>query len=59
MRQKWCGVKKNVHKVLVGKLERNHLEAWGEDRITLKCTLTEEGGEGVDWINLSQDRQKW
>jgi phenylpropionate dioxygenase-like ring-hydroxylating dioxygenase large terminal subunit len=38
---KWsCGVKKNVHKVLVGRLERNHLEAWGEDgRIALKCIL--------------------
>jgi hypothetical protein len=52
-------VKKNVHKVLVGKLERNHLEVCGEDgRITLKYILTEEGGEGVDWINLPLDRQK-
>jgi hypothetical protein len=53
-------MKRNAHKVLVRKPKRNHLEDLGIDgRITLKWILHKKGCEGVDWINLAQDKEKW
>jgi hypothetical protein len=54
------GEMRNAYKVLVGKPEgkrirKTHVE-W-EDNIVID--LRETGWEGVDWINLDQDRDKW
>jgi len=41
--------------------ERDHLENLNiEGRITLKFVLKKEmRWEGVEWINLAEDREKW
>jgi hypothetical protein len=55
------GEGRNVYRVLVGKPEgKRPLERprrrW-EDGI--KMDLTEIGWEGVEWIHLAQDRDRW
>jgi hypothetical protein len=54
------GAKGGTYSVWVGKLEgRNHLEDLGIDgRIILKC-IFENWDEGLDWIDLVQDRDRW
>jgi len=39
--------------------ERNHLEDPDVDGWSLKMCLQEEGCEGMDWIDLAQDRDRW
>jgi hypothetical protein len=55
------GEERKVYKVLVGKPEgkrplRRPRRSW-EDRI--RMDLREIGLRGVDWIRLSQDRDRW
>jgi hypothetical protein len=55
------GEKRNVYSVLVGKSERKRplgrpRRRW-EDNI--KMDLREIGWSGMDWINLTQDRDQW
>jgi hypothetical protein len=55
------GEERKVYKLLVGKLERKRplgrpRHKW-EDRI--RMDLREIGLEGVDWIRLAQDRDRW
>ena len=41
-------------------IERSHLEDIGIDgRIILKWIFRNWDGEGVDWIDLAWDRNKW
>jgi hypothetical protein len=43
-----------------GKLkERVHLKDLSIDTTILKMDLNKMGKDGVDWINLAQDRDKW
>jgi len=40
--------------------KRKHLEKLGVNwRIISKCILSKGDEEGMDWIDLVQDRQKW
>jgi hypothetical protein len=39
--------------------ERDHLEDLGVDGSKYKLVLKDRGWEGVDWIRLAQDRNKW
>jgi hypothetical protein len=55
------GEGRDVHRVLVGKLERKRplgrpRRRW-EDNI--KMDLQEVGCGGMDWIELAQDRDRW
>jgi hypothetical protein len=55
------GEERKVYKVLVGKPEGKRppgrpRRRW-EDRI--RMDLRETGLEGVDWIRLAQDRDRW
>jgi hypothetical protein len=55
------GEERKVYKVLVGKPEGNRplgkqRSRW-EDRV--RIDLREIGLEGVDWIRLAQDRDRW
>jgi len=46
----WCGFPRG----------RDHLKDLGVDgRIILECILKNVVSEGVDWIDLLQDRDKW
>ena len=50
-----------MYRVLVGKPERKR--PWGRPRRrwedNIKMDLQEVGYEGVDWIELAQDRDRW
>jgi hypothetical protein len=55
------GERRGIYRVLVGKLEGKRLlgrprRRW-EDNI--KMDLQELGCEGMDWIKLVQDRDRW
>jgi hypothetical protein len=55
------GERRNAHRILVGKPERKRpLESprsrWVEN---IKMDLREIGGGGMDWIELTQDRDQW
>jgi hypothetical protein len=54
------GKRRGAYGVLVGNLrEGDHMEESGiNGRILLKWDLREVGW-GVDWIDLSQDRDRW
>jgi hypothetical protein len=57
------GEEKKVYKVLVGKPEGKRplgrpRSRW-EDGIRLDLIVREIGLRGVDWIRLSQDRDRW
>jgi hypothetical protein len=39
--------------------ERNHLEDPGVDGMILRMGLQQVGCEGMDWIELAQDRERW
>jgi hypothetical protein len=50
------GEMRNAIKILVGKLRRIPRRSW-EDNI--RMDLREIGWEGVDLMNLAQDRDRW
>jgi hypothetical protein len=55
------GEKRDAYKVLVGKLERKRplgrpRRRWVDN---IKMDLREVGWDGVDWIDLAQDRDRW
>jgi hypothetical protein len=55
------GEERNAYKVLVGKLEGKTLlgrpkHRWKDN---IQTDLQEMGWEGVDWINLAENREKW
>jgi hypothetical protein len=55
------GPKRNVHRLLVGKSERNRplgkpRRRWIDN---IKMDLLEIGLSVVDWIDLAQDRYRW
>jgi hypothetical protein len=55
------GEKKNAYRILVGKPEGKRLlertRRWWMDNI--KMVLREIGWDGMDWIDLVQDRDQW
>jgi hypothetical protein len=53
----WHAWERKVYKVLVGKPEGRRPRRRWEDGI--RMDLKEIGLEGVDWIRLAQDRDRW
>jgi hypothetical protein len=55
------GEKRNVHKILVGKPEGKRPLAISRGRCVdnIKMDLREIGWDGVDWIDMAQDRDQW
>jgi hypothetical protein len=55
------GESRGVHRVLVGKPKGNR--TYGKPRHrwedNIKMDLLEVGCEGMDWINVAQDRDRW
>jgi hypothetical protein len=53
--------RRGAYRVLVGRPDgKRPLEDLGVDgRIILKWILKEVGWEGVDWIDMAQDRDRW
>jgi hypothetical protein len=51
------GDERKVYKVLMGKPEGNR--PLGRPRRRIRMDLREIGLEGVDWIRLAQDRDRW
>jgi hypothetical protein len=65
MRWAWhvarVGDKNKVYRILVEKLERERplgrsRRRWVDN---IKMDLREIGGDGMDWIDLAQDRNQW
>ena len=56
-----CRERRGVYRVLAGNLrERDHLEDPGLDgRIIIKMDLQKVGCGGMDWVELTQDRDRW
>jgi hypothetical protein len=55
------GVKRNAHRILVGKSEGKGpigrpRRRWVD---SIKMDLGDTGWGGMDWIDLAQDRDKW
>jgi hypothetical protein len=55
------GEKRNAHRILVGKPEGKrslgrHRRRWVDN---IKMDLREIGWDGMDWIDLAQDRDQW
>jgi hypothetical protein len=55
------GPKRNANRILVGKPEgkrplRRRGHRWVDN---IKVDLREMGWDGVDWIDLAQDRDQW
>jgi len=55
------GESRCVHRVLVGKTEEKRplgrsRHRWEDN---MKADLQEVGFEGMDWINVAQDRNRW
>jgi hypothetical protein len=66
-RMKWAGhvarmgPKRNTYKILVGKPEgkrplKRPRRRWVDN---IKMDLREIGWDGMDWIDLAQDREQW
>jgi hypothetical protein len=55
------GEMKNAYKILVGKPEGNRLRGRPGRRweYNIRMDLREIGWEGVDWIHLAHDRDRW
>jgi hypothetical protein len=51
------GEKRNVYRLLVGKPEG--LRPLGRPRRKCVDNFVEGGKDGVDWIGLTEDRDKW
>jgi len=67
IRMRWAGhvarvgERKDAYRVLVGKLERKRplgrpRRSWDDN---IKMHLQEVGCRGMDWIELTQDRDRW
>jgi hypothetical protein len=67
MRMRWArhvariGAKRNAYRVLVGKTEGNRplgrpRRRWVDN---IKIDLKGTGWDGIDWIDLAQDRDQW
>jgi len=55
------GERRGVYRVLVGNPEGKrplgrHRRRWDDN---IKMDLQEVGGEGMDWIELAEDRDRW
>jgi hypothetical protein len=55
------GAKRNAYRILVGKREGKRplgrpIRRWGD---SIKINLREIGWDGMDWIDLAQDRDQW
>jgi hypothetical protein len=54
------GEKRNAYRILVGKPERRPLgrprRRWVDN---IKMDLRQIGWDGVDWVDLAQDRDHW
>jgi hypothetical protein len=66
-RMRWAGhvarmgAKRNAYRILVGKPEGKRplgrlRRRWVDN---IKMDLREIGGDGLDWINLAEDRDQW
>jgi hypothetical protein len=55
------GPKRNVHRVLVRKLKGKRLLGRPRRRLVdnIKMYLTEIKWDGVDWIDMAEDRDHW
>jgi len=55
------GDMRNAYHILVGKRERKRQLGRPGHRLedNIRMNLREIGWEGVDWIHLAQDRDKW
>jgi hypothetical protein len=55
------GAKRNVYRMLVGKPEgKRSLERPGRRWLNnIKMDLREIGWDGMDWIDVAQDRDQW
>jgi hypothetical protein len=51
------GETRNAYRLLVGKPEGKRPLGIGVDNI--KMDLREIGWDGIDWMNLAQDREEW
>jgi hypothetical protein len=53
--------KRNVHRILVGKLERKRpLGRPRRERMdNIKMDLREIGRNGMDWVDAAEDRDQW
>jgi hypothetical protein len=51
------GVKKNAYRILVGKRPVGRRKRRWVDNI--KIDLREIGWDGMEWIDLTQDREQW
>jgi hypothetical protein len=50
------GEKWNASRILVGKPEGRLRRRWVD---SIKIDLRERGWDGVDWVDLAQDRDQW
>jgi hypothetical protein len=55
------GEKRNAYRILMGKPEGKRIlgrprRRWAGN---IKMNLREIGWDGIDWINLAQDRDRW
>jgi hypothetical protein len=55
------GAKRDAYRILVGKSEGNRLPGRRRHRWvdSVKMDLREIGWDGVDWIDMAQDRDQW
>jgi hypothetical protein len=55
------GEKENAYRILVGKPERKRPLGRSRHRWVdnIKMCLREIGWDGMDWIDLAQDREQW
>jgi hypothetical protein len=55
------GKRRSVYRVSVGKPEgkRPLVRPWRRWEENIKLDLQEVGCEGMDWIDLAQDRDRW
>jgi hypothetical protein len=55
------GEKRNAYRIFVGKPEGKRPLVRPECRwvVSIKIDLRKTGCDGMDWINLAQDRDRW